>query len=627
MLGKTGSIVAVGITLYVTLLCWTCHVKFQHYEYGDFDLALHAQSMWSILHGSLDCSILGIPFLGNHMVFILFLIAPLYAVFPSPLLLLYLQTLALGLGAWWIWLIARREVPEKWAAGLALAYLIYPPLIYLNLYEFHPIALAVPLLLGMLYYYKTERVGPFLTCLLLGLSCQENMALVAIALAGYAWFDRRRKLWLWAPLVAGIMYFWLAVFVIMPRLNNNTIQFIRLYSHLGESLPDILRNIIIHPLYTLTFMCRTEKLVFLSALLGPVAYLSLLSPLSLLPASLILAQRLLSIRLSETTIVYHYQAEFIPFIFFAAIYGIKRLLTCKHRAIRPALSIALVLFPLTAFLTSGILPTLRQILYAPENHSFIRSRKTFVIENLPHHASVLATFECLPRLANRKSIYSLHHVYTGRYTLSGVPYPLPNVDTIIMDTNDPLTFSVEGFYDSEHYKRLQAVLAKPGWKLVEHVDGLLVFRNLSGASAFSENVEPMNLVEYIERPAKMSLNIDQTSVADIQLLGFKIDISNHSDTVPLTLYWRKLHENSRDYDMAVTIRNSKKRLTHKILSPGSRIWPPQSWQTDDLIADRHRVHLDIGQSPDNDIHVSVELFPLERPTVVDVLVPQIQEPE
>lgn len=631
---KYGRIVIAGIAAYVTLLCWACHAKFSAYAYGDFDLAHHSQSVWNILHGSLDSSILGIPFLGNHMAIILFLIAPLYLLFPSPLLLLYLQTLALGIGAWWIFMLARRELSEKWAAGLSLVYLIYSPLIYLNLYEFHPIALAVPFVTGMLYCYKAQRFRPFLILLLLALSCQENVALISVAFAFYALADRKRGLWFRVPLAVGIIYFWFAVIVIMPRLNNNTVQFIRLYGHLGESLPEVLRNAIVHPFYTLRFMFTAEKVVFLNALLGPVAYLSLLSPLSLLPASLVLVQRLLSIRASEATVVYHYQAEMIPFVFFAAIYGIKRLLKLKHRIIRPALGAALVFFPLASLLAGGTLPALYRALSSPSNNSFVRSRKDFVMRNLPNKASVLATFEFLPRLANRRKVYSLHHVYTGRYTLSDVPYPLPDVDYIIMDTNDPLTFSNKGFYGPDNYKRIQAVLTEPGWRLIEHVDSLLVFKRDPGI-----DIESLDMVEYIDQPMRMNRNIRQTPAADIQLLGFEIGLPDkpkvdihalggsaasgrllkQADIVDLTLYWEKTLESGKDYDMHLTVTAGMTIIYRGRLSPGSRIWPPQSWQTGKVIVDRHRVHLDRKKTSLDNIEVRIELLPLEE-TDSDMLV-------
>ena len=127
--------------LYVVLVGGAAALKLRYFATTDFDLAVHTQSLYNLCHGRLDCSLLGIPFLGNHMVLILFVLAPLFALFPSAMLLLNIQTLALAAGAWGVWLIARRELPATWAFILGLAYLLYPPLATMNLYEFHPVAL------------------------------------------------------------------------------------------------------------------------------------------------------------------------------------------------------------------------------------------------------------------------------------------------------------------------------------------------------------------------------------------------------------------------------------------------------------------------------------------------------
>jgi uncharacterized membrane protein len=95
---RIGFLVAAGMSAYVLIISTLCYLKFHTYSYTDFDLAVHAQSIWNILHESMDSSILGIPFLGNHMVLILYLVTPLYAPWSNPLLLLYLQTAVLSLG-------------------------------------------------------------------------------------------------------------------------------------------------------------------------------------------------------------------------------------------------------------------------------------------------------------------------------------------------------------------------------------------------------------------------------------------------------------------------------------------------------------------------------------------------
>ena len=179
---------------YAAIMGLVCYLKYRHFSYDDFDLAIHTQSLNSILHGRTQSSILGIPFLGNHMVLILYLIAPLYLIFQTPVLLLTLQAIALGTGALPIFTIAKRELSERWALALSAAYLIYSPLIYLNLYEFHPIALAAVFILFALMFRQQNRFTPFFTMLLLAMSCQENVAFIAIGFGMTALIERRKTI-------------------------------------------------------------------------------------------------------------------------------------------------------------------------------------------------------------------------------------------------------------------------------------------------------------------------------------------------------------------------------------------------------------------------------------------------
>src|ERR1700733_7314932 len=86
-------ILSLSAVIYVLLFFGSCCLKYYGFTYDDFDLAVHDQIVWNILHGNIFNSILGVDFLGNHVHFISFLVAPLYWCVPHPLFLLFLQTL------------------------------------------------------------------------------------------------------------------------------------------------------------------------------------------------------------------------------------------------------------------------------------------------------------------------------------------------------------------------------------------------------------------------------------------------------------------------------------------------------------------------------------------------------
>lgn len=582
-----GKTVVLGCILaYVTLVSVISNIRFTHYGFTDFDLAIHAQSTWNITRGSLQSSILGIPFLGNHMVLILFLIAPLYALIPSPLLLLHLQTLVLALGSLGIFMLARRELSGKWAACLAIAYLAYPPLIYMNLYEFHPVAMASSFLVFMIYYYKAERFTWFTVFMILTLLCQENLALIIAGFGIYALLDRRRNRWAWTPMLFGTCYLIISTMVIMPRLNNNTVQFWQIYAHLGDSPAHIACNILLHPWKTLAVMTTPDKLSFLSALLGPLGFLSLLDPLTLIPVLPVIIQRLLSDRFTETKIIFHYQAEFIPFIFASAILGIKRVLSWKFRVARIMPAIILCIFPVLALFSSGLPARMKYFLSLQSEAPALDSARDSMLAKIEADAPVVATFRFLPKLAGREKLYALHHIYTGRHTLSTAPYPIPkDIRYVIIDTSDPLTFLGGGFYGPAQYKNLQALLAEGTWKVIVNMESTFVLER----TALSPD-SPPETVKLVDPGVMMNTNIIQTHPESLKLAGFNIGAHNKDNATQLTLYWIKSGNDPREYDIELAIVSD--RILYKgRFAPGNRVWPTQSWQdpalTNKLVADEH----------------------------------------
>lgn len=228
------------IGVYVVCLSVLTVIKYSYFLFHDFDLAVHAQIVWNILHGSMFNSILGINFLGNHANFVSFFLVPFYAVFPSSITLLVLQTVALGFSAFPLFLIAKRYLPSWLALGVAFLYLIYPGTLYTNLFEFHPTPFATFFLMWMLYYFLENGFREF--CLYAGLAmlCQENISLIIVMMAGLAFIERRSWKWVLVPFVAGAVYFLVCVKWLIPYFSEGKIDFFLLYSHVGGNFSGML---------------------------------------------------------------------------------------------------------------------------------------------------------------------------------------------------------------------------------------------------------------------------------------------------------------------------------------------------------------------------------------------------
>lgn len=571
------------IGLYVLNFSLYCYLKFISFSYDDFDLAHHCQILWSILHGTTYISILGVSFLGNHMHLISFLLAPIYKIFPHPLTLLFLQSLVLGLGAYPLFLLAKSVLGHKWALTIATLYLLYPSLGYVNLFEYHPTCFATLFLMFMLYYLHKGHFGFFTLYMTLAMICQENIPLVLITTGIYAFLMKKSFKWIFIPLSLGIGYFLLSIHVLIPFFNHNTIQFWRIYEHLGDSPLGIMKTIITQPLKIMGIMFQPHKVRFLIQLFAPLLFIPLLSPLSLFISIPLFMQHLLSSRMAETVIYYHYTAEIIPFIFFALIFGTVRILKFRHFKLRQVLlATALIAVSLIHSIKNGPHFNIIKELNDGLRRTQLDEYKENLLKAIPADASIMTTFEFLPYLANREHLYSFHHLYNGFYTLSDLPYRLPeDTEYALIDFNDQLT--LDSFYRPDHFKNIQAFSPLERWG-AQNVEESICLLQKNTAS----RVRLFNVLS--EMPTYMhntSLIIDHA----IKLLGYDCQFIGDQE-IHLTLFWQSLSTMEKETNIFIDFLDSAGHLIERHLQPICyRIFPTQAWQPQQLIRDDHYVIL------------------------------------
>src|SRR5439155_8796619 len=165
---------------------------------GRFDMGNMVQAVWATAHGHplevTSLQGLQISRLASHTDAILAVFAPLWWLWPSPDMLLTAQAIAVALGALPVFWLARKHVGSARAGlGFALAYLLYPATGWLTLNEFHPVALACPLLLFAFWYLDEERWLMFAAFALAAATTKEEIPLV---LAGFGvWYAITRRRW------------------------------------------------------------------------------------------------------------------------------------------------------------------------------------------------------------------------------------------------------------------------------------------------------------------------------------------------------------------------------------------------------------------------------------------------
>lgn len=573
-------VVWILIAVYILFFSVVSFFRYYSFDYRQMDLALNGHIMWNMVHGSLHTSILGANFLGHHAHLILFLFAPVYLLFQSPLTLLFLQALFLGISAYPIFLIAKTQLNRAFGLGLVLIYLVYPGLWYTNSFEFHVTAFSTAFLSFMFYHFTNKQFKRFLLFMVLSLLCQENIPLLIIPFGIYALFMKRKSKWSLVPISLAGFWFLAVVGKMIPYFNNNTLCFIGRYKHFGTSIPEIVKYFVVHPLETIGILFSKDKVLFIIQLFSPVCFFSLIDPM-ILTISLVLIQHLASSNIMEHSIKYHYTAEIIPFIFVAAIWGIKRFI--KSPVVQCHLSQK---FIITCLLIVGITMS---ISFGPhlslicDREEFKRDiwdyQKARFVEMIPCDARVVATFEFLPWLTARENLYSFHYASQGFSIFTRKPYDLPEeIDYALIDFNDLFTFNllhIPGTTDVNARK----ILSSTDWGVVDMIGSIALFKK--------KNKSRYSLYEVLDSPPLVRKLENVVINNELEFVGY--DVNEETDIfqgkqVECVLYWKALKNIQKEYGVFIEIADARGNIQYELLrSICYRIFPTYDWSEEDVV--------------------------------------------
>jgi uncharacterized membrane protein len=404
--------------------------------------------------------------LAAHMDPVLVLFAPLWWAWPSPTMLLAVQAAAIALGALPVFWLARKHLgSERAALGFALAYLLYPAVQWLTLNEFHPVALATPLLLFAVWYLDENRLLPFALFAAAAALSKEQISLVVAALGVWYALARRRPRAGAAIAAAGVAGAVLAIGVVIPHFNEGASSaFYGRYDEVGGSPSGILRTAATDPGDLLSVAFDERGLRYLAALLLPLAALFAASPLAL-AAVPELAINLLSATPTQTSIHFHYTAGAIPPLVAASVLGAAAL-DRRRRGLAVPLALTAVAACLIANWRLGPLPIWREVpggetLQAYSSHVSAHDRAAArAVAEVPDDAVVSATNSLGAHLSARERILSFPYVQDAEWVVADETQPGYG------DRIAPLATAT----------RLAQLRRSAAWELVFEEDGVLVFR-------------------------------------------------------------------------------------------------------------------------------------------------------
>jgi len=583
-------LVWIFILVYILIFGYLSFLKYQSFNYFDWDLASDVIVLWNSVHGKF----LYYPFLeqsifGAHLYLITLLILPIYAIFQNPLTLLFLQSIFLGLAAFPLYLLARTKLNKTFSLSLVVAYLLYPSLGYINLFESHFEIYEIFFLFFTLYYFEKERFRSFLVFVLLTLFCKENASLVVFTFGIYALIRRRSKKWILVPLLVGAAWFFLSVKVIIPyfakdaKLYPGGFIFSLYYGHLGSNLFEMAKTVILHPVSIASYAFTPQKIIYLGQLFFPIGFLGLLSPVSLLPAIPIFMQNLLSAVATHSSIYYQYVALLIPFIFFSVIQAFSKLLRqkfiAKHQAIYLSCFFGCVVFA-SVYLEA---PQFNLVWHLSQYQVGDYSKeKEKLIAAIPKGSGVVATFQFLPKLANRCNLYSLHLISTGYKMYTNTKYELPeDLEYALIDFNEPLM--ITSFFPPSAPRNIRSFLETGDWRVFKAFDDVVLFKK--------SYKQGHRLCEIVRDPKVGHLmNVDLNK--EMVFLGYDIVDDNLPDSrvLHLVYYWKRIKGNSRPVGFFIqfsdTDGNVRFQSRHIF---GYRIYLQDEWEEGQVAKEHHYI--------------------------------------
>lgn len=449
------AVFTVGFATYTLLL---------HYSFKTTggDLGQYTQMFWTFIYeGKLFVTNYRITeinptgsYFGEHFSPILFLIAPVFALYPAPETLLIFKAVVQGLAILPLYALAKKLTgSEKIAFIVVLAYSLNPHMLFARIFDFQEQCL-IPLLLFLSYLAYTEnKMKLFTLTMVLLLMVNEYLP---IFVGGYLLALLIREFRASKKGEYGTSH---SVSFLKRILSNRKIKFdlallvvgcvwlyaahlfIKAFNTMGGTIPpwsvglevsgatfvDVVRSVITNPYGFIQAISHdaTKKLAGMLAFIAPFLSLPLTKLTFLLPALPYLSFALISTKENYYLFSAHYSFYLAPFAFIALVEALGDM----NNDVRSKTSRALILVTIVAFALAAL--TVAGFGQTPsiDGHTSTLNK---IISMVPSNASVLTQNNIFPHLAMRSNSYTCNDpiLCTKHYAIKNIN----QIDYILLDS-------------------------------------------------------------------------------------------------------------------------------------------------------------------------------------------------
>jgi uncharacterized membrane protein len=288
-----------------------------------FDLAIFDQAIYLLSQNRTPfSSLMSINILGDHAAFIFYPLALLYKIYPDVHWLFIVQAVALAIGAWPSWSLARQAgLNEAKSIAVAIVYLLYPAVFNVNLFDFHSEVIAMPAILAAILAARLHKILWFCAAIALILSCKAVLSLTVVAMGIWLFLFEKNRRCGFLAIFLGAAWFLIVTQAIIPYFNEGRQHAgIGRYEYLGNSVLEIAINLIVKPHLVAGKIFSAATLGYLILLFLPVIWW--ISPRCLSPligAAPMLLMNVLSDIDAQRDLIHQYSVPVFPFLLIVVI--------------------------------------------------------------------------------------------------------------------------------------------------------------------------------------------------------------------------------------------------------------------------------------------------------------------
>lgn len=457
--------IILGILVLIYAVVFSYYSIRRHMAFASgYDLANMDQTVWNTAHGNFF-TVSGketlISRFGHHADLILVLIAPFYWLYDSVNMLLIIQSVVIGLGAFPTYFLAKKVLQNKVKAlVISVAYLLNWGVQWSNIYDFHGVTLAMTFLLSAFYFAYTRNWNWMFLFSFLALLTKENVSFFIIMLGLYVFFFLRDRVRGRLLVVGGIAWFVIMVMWLIPA-NSETGKY---WVWDWFTLPQASQDGSVSAWQDLkSKLFSDHDISYYKSLIKPFGFL----PLAGLPWLLLSGPEILINVSSEqgqmASMVFHYSSVVTVGLVIATIFGWKYISVFfkKYPIISWLIGVWILIATSRTFYHYGPLPTTPS--YWRPMYTVTQDEIDFekALQEVPKDAVITGSSEARAHLTHRRDAY----------TLPNIPDSVEYI-AIVDQSRIVGDYSIKSFETG----LVEKIAREGGWDLIFYRDHFYIFK-------------------------------------------------------------------------------------------------------------------------------------------------------